>query len=401
MGLIELHAARYHSFFGMLRRVSGARIVLVDVGAISADLARAFRARGYEVNEVALREVGSWLAAPALVVLGPGAARQASLEALSPYLSWDRPFIVLAEDSLAADRLRSVVSTPVAHVQPRGLPSPIADRVLEAVAAHALAREAAASALGTPHAPASAAPVARPAPSVGLPSATGEATTLGAPPTPATMRRAGNGLLLAGGCLFLLGLGAGLAALLLTRTGSSSNAGAPRAPSETRREAADVGAESAPTGTRPEEPEEADAGVQTASRRGVPEEALAEARRAGRESDPRASDAWVRRAGREIDAGEIARAESTLREALALDPDNPRAWAHIGRLHVSKGEPEAAIAWLELAIDRRFQRAQYHVWLGDARLAAGDRRGARLAWESALRREPENADALERLGRRR
>ena len=373
--------------------MTAARILLVDVGAISAELARALRARGYVVSEVAIREVGSWLAGPALLVLGPGAAREATREALSPYLSEDRPLVVLAEDGGAVDRLRFVVSGPVVHVQPRGQPGPIADRVLEAVAAHLLARENAMSQRAPALAGADLA--APPAPPVKLPAATGEPIALGAPSPRAPTRRGGAALLAAGGSLLILGASAAVAAFLIT------HAAPPPPPVNLGRVPRLTDEPEAPRAAAPARPEEAVPEAPSAPAARMPEETIAEARRNGGAVDALESDALVRRAGRELDAGDVARAEATLREALERDPDNPRAWAHMGRLHLAKGDPDAAIAWLELAIERRFPRAQYHVWLGDARLAAGDRRGARAAWESALRREPENAEALSRLGRAR
>lgn len=130
-----------------------------------------------------------------------------------------------------------------------------------------------------------------------------------------------------------------------------------------------------------------------------PYEWLARARASGTETDPRHSDRLVLEAGRQIAAGELDAAHGSLRQALELDPDNPRAYAWLGRLLIAQGQGGSAAQWLQLAVDKRSRRVEYHIWLGDALQLAGDEAAARKAWTRALRRDPENDEVLTRLHR--
>lgn len=129
----------------------------------------------------------------------------------------------------------------------------------------------------------------------------------------------------------------------------------------------------------------------------TPEERIAAARAADVERDPRESDRLVVEAEHQMAQDDLAGAARSLDRALALDPDNPRAHAWLGRLHTARGEGALAVQWLELAIHERSRRTEYRLWLGDALKAAGDVDGARRAWFRVRRDEGDSRELRERL----
>ena len=87
------------------------------------------------------------------------------------------------------------------------------------------------------------------------------------------------------------------------------------------------------------------------------------------------------------------------RRALSLDPQNHYAMVGLARLLLDRGAAADALPLAEDAARRRSRRAPYRILLGDIRRATGDESGAREAWEAALEIEPDNRQALQRLGR--
>lgn len=434
-------------------------ILLVGVGALSSELARELAARGSTVREASLSQLESLLGPPALLVLGPAAARSARLDVVRPYQADDRPIIVLSEDSGAADQLRFLTSARVVHVPPRGTAVQVATAIVRAAEPEgweatetvrpppaALPPEVMAEMTGSsprseppeldpsllesvrpgappppPAPPAFPAPAVEPAPAPA--SAPAEVAPPAASPLPAAepaspaaaptadwpepepaqaKKRSVAPLVAVGvGCIGLLGIAGAVAAFVMLGGSDEVDAEPIARPAQPVLPPPPI----EPTTPEPpaeavEEPEAPAAEEEqppSGSAAGTPDEVLASARAAEGPRDPRQSDNLVLQAERSLSGGDLGMAEELLRRALSLDPDNPRAWAALGRVTLARGDATAAVRWLELAVDRRGRRAEYHLWLGDARRAAGDEQGARQAWQSALRRDPDNREAQQRL----
>ena len=420
-------------------------VLLVGVGALGRDLAGELSARGILAREATLMQLGASGETEPLLVLGPAAARAARLDVVRRFQSDARPIVVLSHAAAAADQLRTLSAARVVHVPPTGSVVQIATAIVQAVAPDwdatetvrpppaALPPEVMAEMTGNSPRSDPPEPVSRPRsePPEELDSSLLESVRPEPQPPPVAEperdwpepeppkpkpKRSLSPLVWGGAAAALLGLITIVAVTVALSSGSDDGdlAPAPVTPEEATAPAdeelrAEEPGPSAADPTEPElaeaaepepaepEPAEPDVASPVPSRLGSPEEQIAAARAAGGPRDARESDVLTAQAHRAISAGEIATANEQLERALALDPDNPRAWAGLGRVSVAKGQPQAGVRWLELAVGARGRRAEYHLWLGDARRAAGDEAGARQSWESALRRDPDNAEARSRL----
>jgi tetratricopeptide (TPR) repeat protein len=95
-------------------------------------------------------------------------------------------------------------------------------------------------------------------------------------------------------------------------------------------------------------------------------------------------------------AGRLAAAREDAEKAVALEPDDPRAWALRGQLRAESGDPKGGLADLGIAStlgDDRTARAPRAAAL----MAAGDALGAAREWSAALAVDPDDASAY--LGR--
>lgn len=104
-------------------------------------------------------------------------------------------------------------------------------------------------------------------------------------------------------------------------------------------------------------------------------------------------------------AGNFEAAERICGELLQAHPDDAGALHRLGVLAYVQGRPRDAIALIERAVEREPDRPEIHVSLCLALLAAGEHQrfeacvqAAETVCRTLLAREPQNADALHRLG---
>lgn len=152
--------------------------------------------------------------------------------------------------------------------------------------------------------------------------------------------------------------------------------------------------ESAPEEPAPEEPTPEPESTEPAASDVQVDPSLSQAQR------ERRSDALSLEAERAVEAGNLDDAGRLVQEALAHDPENPRAHAASGAYHLARGNGQEALRWAQLAARRRARRPQYHVLVGDARRALGDESGARRAYRRALRVNENYGPARQRLNSR-
>jgi Flp pilus assembly protein TadD len=90
---------------------------------------------------------------------------------------------------------------------------------------------------------------------------------------------------------------------------------------------------------------------------------------------------------------------SILTRAAERAPTNAHPVEDLARLHLRRGNGAGAVFWANKYATLRSRRASAHILLGDARRLAGDSDGAQVAYEQALRIEPDSRDAMRRLNR--
>jgi DNA-binding response OmpR family regulator len=117
------------------------------------------------------------------------------------------------------------------------------------------------------------------------------------------------------------------------------------------------------------------------------------------DEDPRVASERLTALARTIVAADPERAVSILTRAAERAPTNAHPVEDLARLHMRRGNAAAAVFWATKYVTLRSRRASAHLLLGDARRLAGDPDGAQVAYEEALRIEPENRDAMRRLNR--
>jgi tetratricopeptide (TPR) repeat protein len=86
---------------------------------------------------------------------------------------------------------------------------------------------------------------------------------------------------------------------------------------------------------------------------------------------------------------ELPHAESLVRKALTVMPDNPAALDSLGWVRFRQGDSKAALASLERAYSISHDSEIAAHW-GEALWASGDHNQARKVWAAALAREPES-----------
>jgi hypothetical protein len=95
--------------------------------------------------------------------------------------------------------------------------------------------------------------------------------------------------------------------------------------------------------------------------------------------------------------GRLGEAETHLREALAADPDLPRAHERLGMIALAAGRPRDAVAELTRALAERPVPPGLHLSLGRAWQALGDPAKARAQYRAELERAPGHLGAIEAL----
>ncbi len=89
-----------------------------------------------------------------------------------------------------------------------------------------------------------------------------------------------------------------------------------------------------------------------------------------------------------IDSGQKAAGFEALKRAWRLAPGRAQTGVPLALTHLRRGEAKQAIALMQAVLDREPRNLSAHNLLGVARLAAGDRAGAREAYTTALRIAP-------------
>src|SRR5262249_58674845 len=79
-------------------------------------------------------------------------------------------------------------------------------------------------------------------------------------------------------------------------------------------------------------------------------------------------------------------------------PDTVEAWVNLGYALIQNGAPAAAETPLKTALNLDPDQARARLYLGSVRVHAGDRRGAIDCFRTALKRKPDYALAYFNLG---
>jgi tetratricopeptide (TPR) repeat protein len=95
--------------------------------------------------------------------------------------------------------------------------------------------------------------------------------------------------------------------------------------------------------------------------------------------------------------GRLDEAEIRLREALAADPDLPRAHERLGMIALADGRPRDAVRELERALDERPVPGGLHFNLGRAWQRLGEPAKARAQYRAELARDAGHPGALDSL----
>ncbi|MBX3248960.1 MAG: hypothetical protein KF901_17415 [Myxococcales bacterium] len=97
--------------------------------------------------------------------------------------------------------------------------------------------------------------------------------------------------------------------------------------------------------------------------------------------------------------GRLDRARRSYESALAIAPQYGPALAGLTKVAIAERRGSEAVALARRLVNVNRNNAANHVLLGDALMVAGDRAGARRAWEDAVRVNPRHSAARSRLGR--
>jgi hypothetical protein len=97
-------------------------------------------------------------------------------------------------------------------------------------------------------------------------------------------------------------------------------------------------------------------------------------------------------------AGDAPGAAELLTQALAKDPDDHHAMEALVRAWLAMKRGQDALPYVQQIVKKRPKRAAYRVLEGDVRRSLGDEAGAAAAFREALRLEPDNREAKQKLG---
>ena len=102
-----------------------------------------------------------------------------------------------------------------------------------------------------------------------------------------------------------------------------------------------------------------------------------------------------------IQSGQFSRAVVRLEKSLALDSASPYTYFYLGRAHYYLGQHQKSLNFLEVAESLFNRRASWlgeiYVLKGEIYQTLGSIRRARLSFSKALRMDPENPAAAEKL----
>jgi cellulose synthase operon protein C len=99
-----------------------------------------------------------------------------------------------------------------------------------------------------------------------------------------------------------------------------------------------------------------------------------------------------------LEQGDLTGAETTLNQALKVEPSNPEGNFHMARVHAARQEWTPAIESMRAALDRVPGRASYHYELGRIYKDAKKVPEAIDEWKAAVKLDPKYADAWAAIG---
>ncbi len=100
----------------------------------------------------------------------------------------------------------------------------------------------------------------------------------------------------------------------------------------------------------------------------------------------------------QLDQGELPAAETTLNQALKVEPSNPEANFYMARVHAARQEWTSSIESMRAALDRVPTRASYHYEMGRIYRDAKKVPEALEEWKTAVKLNPQYADAWTAIG---
>ncbi|MDR1166039.1 MAG: tetratricopeptide repeat protein [Deltaproteobacteria bacterium] len=96
--------------------------------------------------------------------------------------------------------------------------------------------------------------------------------------------------------------------------------------------------------------------------------------------------------------GQLEEAEKALQKAASLAPDRPEVLHQLGKTALELGHVPTALEALGRAAAGKNRRGEVFSLLGQAKLLAGDRNGAKSAFKQAVKIHPDDAQSLSALG---
>ena len=92
-------------------------------------------------------------------------------------------------------------------------------------------------------------------------------------------------------------------------------------------------------------------------------------------------------------SGNLAQAEREYLQILQVSKSDPDNWLGLANVYLGEGQPREALQALDIAVKLDPGRPDVHMARGRALTAVGDRRGAQLEFQQALRLDPANEEA--------
>jgi tetratricopeptide (TPR) repeat protein len=92
-------------------------------------------------------------------------------------------------------------------------------------------------------------------------------------------------------------------------------------------------------------------------------------------------------------SGHLADAEEEYLQILQVSRSDPDNWLGLANVYLGENKPQEALHALDMALKLDGGRADAHMARGRALAAVGDRRGAQLEFQQALRLDPANEEA--------
>lgn len=123
--------------------------------------------------------------------------------------------------------------------------------------------------------------------------------------------------------------------------------------------------------------------------------------RKGLSTNPQCAECSIGLGKLELDKGNTAEAEKYFETAIRANKKSSSTYGHLGDAYLYSKKPNAtkAVGYLSTARDMDVKIARYWAHLGDAFLMAGDNGAAMTAYETAVDKDPSNAEAYISMAR--